>query len=199
MKSLFFSVLLLVVVGIGVYFVVNKGEQGQVVEESNPVIFTDQEINLEFTYPEGDDGYILKQMGASGEVLGLVDFIVLTKTEDTLKEIPIGGEGPAIISIAVYENTKKEWPAVWVMNNPRLSNYNLKMEEPRETSVDGAKAVNYFADGLYASNNFIVTNGKYVYVFSGQYLDKDSKIFTDFENILSSVKFIPNELDREAF
>jgi len=59
-----------------------------------------------------------------------------------------------------------------------------------DVTVGGEKAIRYGADGLYASENVVVSRGEKIYVITGQYIDKDSEIGRDFEPLLSSIRFL---------
>ncbi len=149
--------------------------------------FSDANLGLEFKYPAG---YVL-QVGAGADGNSeFVQSLVLLTAEDAAAPRPIGGEGPATITIQIFKNTLKQWPAVWAETHPQFSNINLKQGEVKEVVVGGAKAVRYLADGLYASDNVVVAHGEKIYVFSGMFISEDSDLRRDFEPLLNSVTFI---------
>ncbi len=181
---------LLVLLGGFLYFTKNQKEPA-----STTAVYSSQELGFEFTHNTGPNGYVVSDATPANKEGDLLSTVVLMQTKD--KEnldkngAPVGGEGPATIAVNVFKNTKNRQPSVWAMENPTLSNYNLKLTEPAETVVGGANAVSYKADGLYASNNVVVAHGGYIYVFTGMYLDENSNLSRDFLPLINSVKFIP--------
>lgn len=118
--------------------------------------------------------------------------ILLQRTEDAKNPPPVGGEGPPSMVIAVFKNTKKQFPRMWADANVQYSNINLTTNTVTEEVVGGANAIRYMADGLYASENVVVAHGDNIYVITGQFLDQDSDLRRDFEPLLNSIRFIPN-------
>lgn len=190
MKKTLISFIILVIAATSIYLLV-KDSKNDRNEDTQYQKFSNNEIGLEFDYPTGDDGYVLSEVPSKDTKNELVTAIVLTSTEDSIQEPPEGGEGPAVISISVYKNSKKEWPQTWADSNPKYSLINLKIGEVYETVVGGANAIGYMADGLYASGNVVVAHGENVYVFSAQFMDEDSEIINDFNKILASIQFVP--------
>jgi hypothetical protein len=161
----------------------------------NTAVYSNPELQLEFTYKTGPDGYVVEERNPSQTTSGEVKTIILMRAED--KEnldkngAPVGGEGPATITINILKNLKSRQASVWAMENVAYSNYNLKSGEPTEAVVGGANAVRYLADGLYASDTVVVASGGYIYVFTGMYLDENSALRRDFQPLIESVKFVP--------
>lgn len=153
-------------------------------------IFSSPSLGLEFQYPTGADGYILKEIDSLEAPADLVREIVLTRTEDADKNLPAEGEGPPTLTLLVFKNTSKQWPQIWADQHVQYSNINLKIGEVSETTVGGANAIRYIADGLYASQNIVLAHGDYVYMISGMFIDKNSPLYSDFEPLVKSVRFI---------
>ncbi|MFN4181554.1 MAG: hypothetical protein ACK4FA_02570, partial [Candidatus Paceibacteria bacterium] len=122
-----------------------------------------------------------------------ITLIKTTDKENMENNPPIGGENPPVISIYVLKNDKKEFSRDIALNNTQYSNFNLKVGQETETIVGGANAIRYIADGLYTSVNLVVAHGENAYILTGQYMDSNSPTVADFENILSSFKFIPTD------
>lgn len=99
-----------------------------------------------------------------------------------------GGEGPPVITIQSFSNLSGLSPQAWAEQNVQLSNYNLKMGEVSATTVAGNQAIAYEADGLYASRNVVFTDDTRIYHASGQFLDRDSALYRDFEPLVDSIK-----------
>lgn len=153
--------------------------------------FSSSELGLEFNYKAGSDGYVLEEMSSSAVGSGPMKTLVLTRSEDKLSGVPVGGEGPPTITLNIFDNKNKQWPQTWVDTHTQYSNINLKITNPVETSIGGAKAIRYMADGLYVSDNVVITHGDSVYMVSGMFLEEDSNLRRDFQPLLDSIRFIP--------
>jgi hypothetical protein len=165
-------------------------------EEVNYKTYSSGELGLEFKYRGSPDGYVLREISPSPaeSASGLVSTLILVPEADSGAEMPVGGETPPAITLRVVKNDKKEWPAVWAEANNIWSNINLKLADPVEYTVGGAKAVRYPADGLYMSDNVVATHGEFAYVISGAYMDEDSDIRQDFLPFVESIVFVPASL-----
>lgn len=177
--------LVVILVLIGAYFLWPT-------ETNNYQIFTSPELGLQFSYPTG---YELKVGAGADGNSEFVQSLVLMTAQDAATPPPVGGEGPATITIQVFKNTLKQWPLIWAETHPQFSNINLKQGEVSEVVVGGAKAVRYLADGLYATDTVVVAHGENIYVFSGMFITEDSDLRRDFSPLIDSVSFIrqPNQ------
>jgi hypothetical protein len=176
---------------IGYFTVLIDDKKSGVSNDVQYEVFSDSELGIEFKYRLGPDGYVLEEMMPFGENDGFIKTLILFRTEDKLRGMPVNGEGPPVMAIHIFNNLKKQSPLSWAESNIQYSNINLKIGEVLEASVDGARAIRYMADGLYASENTVVTHGDSAYVITGQFLDQNSAIRRDFEPLLDSVHFIP--------
>jgi hypothetical protein len=149
------------------------------------------DIGLEFDYRTGPSGYVLDERIPADLGEELIRFIILHQAKDTQSETPVGSEGAPVISIAVLANPAKQFPGVWAEAHLPYSNINLKSGPVEETVVGGANAIRYVADGLYASENVIVAHGGNIYVITGQFLDQNSNLRSDFTPLVESIRFIP--------
>ncbi|MCK9352187.1 MAG: hypothetical protein WCT49_03105 [Candidatus Paceibacterota bacterium] len=169
-------------------FIIQKEKRNRV-----QAAFKSDKLGLEFSYPSGPEGYVLEErMPIEGEK-DLIQTIILLRTEDKLNEsnIPVGGEGPATITISVFKNSKQLPPEAWAEENIMYSNTNLRRGEISRTTISGAKAIRYFTDGLYASENAVIADNDRAYVITGMFLDEDSDLRRDFEPLIRSFKIIP--------
>ncbi len=154
------------------------------------------EIGIEFPFRKGPNGYVVTteeaEMNTSPDfVLGyqfMLESDVLEMSNTTTPR-----EGPPVIALRVYKNSAKLWPAVWVTRHPLESNIELAMTDPVETAVGGAKAIKYTVDGLYATNTYVVTNGDFVFIFTGSYIDDSSPMKADLETMIQNTMFIPTK------
>ncbi len=162
--------------------------------ESEPMTYSSSEFGLEFSYQAGPAGYVLKEMVLDDSVAiaaGHEKTFIFYRTEDTLAAPPEGGEGPPVIALSVFKNTKNQLSRAWADTHTLYSNINLVMGEVEETVIGGANAIRYRADGLYASDNVVAVSGGKVYMITGQFLDENTDIRRDFDAFLSTIRFIP--------
>ncbi len=155
---------------------------------------TDQKAGITFTYRKGPGGYMIHPLPISQEtnphfVRGYQ--LMLESDMHAQTDTSVPREGSPTIAMRIYTNPEKLWPSVWAQKNPAESNVSLMMGTETETAVGGAKAVSYVADGLYATNTYVVTQGAYVYVFTGASIDDMSPQKRDFLDIIGSVTFFP--------
>ncbi len=189
-KKISYLIILLVIVLIGGYFVFS-GDKGveNLPESSNTTIHSDSEFGFEFSYRTGPDGYVLEEVRPTDLGTNFIKALILFRTEDTEREMPVGGEGPPVMAVAVFDNPERQSPQVWADTNVQYSTINLKIGDVSETTVGGASAIRYMADGLYVSENLIVANGEHIYIITGQFLDQDSDIRRDFSPLVQSIRF----------
>lgn len=158
--------------------------------ESQTLTYTGTDIGLKFKYT---NEYIVdERMPVDlGEVM--IKTIILPRVEDVNNPPPEGGEGAPVITISVFTNEDNQSADVWALENEQYSLFNLKLGDESEAVVGGANAVRYMADGLYASENYVVAHGGLIYVITGQFMDENSDIRNDFVNLVESIEFIPVE------
>lgn len=187
-------ILIVLVILAGLSFFVTQIDDDKTIETVNnqEVTFSDTELGLEFDYRVGPLGYVLEETTPANAQNNLVRILTLIKSEDKLGEVPLGGEWPPVISVSIFENSKKQLPQAWADENIQYSNINLKFGEVFESLVGGAKAIRYMSDGLYASENAVIMNGDNIYLVNGQFIDEDSSIRRDFLLLLESINFISN-------
>lgn len=155
-------------------------------------MLSDAEANIEFPYRKGPNGYVAESLPTSAStdpdfVKGYNFILETDKTE--LENATDPREGPPTIMVRIYENPERVLPSVWAMRHPNESNVELALQEPNETAVGGANAIEYTADGLYATNTYIVTSNSKVYVFTASYIDDSSPMKADIKTIINDVTF----------
>ena len=188
-------ILLLLTVAIISYFAIRPKADtpsNPITTQNQTTTYTD-ESGLQFDYRTGPEGYVLGKALPSVETTSSNVFlrtVYLTSTADTIQEVPVGGEGPQMITVHIYKNTKNQSSSVWANANPSASGIDRKMGEPQETVVGGANAVRYMADGLYATDTVVVAHGGYMYVIGGMFIDEESQIRKDFGSFLDSIRFV---------
>ena len=191
MKKIFIAVVVIALAVGGYYYLkINDSKTGES-PEGQKAVYSKNDIGLQFEYPAGPAGYVVEERMPVDLGTGLTRVIILTRTEDSTKTPPEGGEGPPVIAISVFENPKKQFARTWADENMQYSNINLAQGDISEAVVGGANAIRYMADGLYASENIVVAHGDSVYVVTGQFIDANSDLRRDFAPLVSSITFIP--------
>jgi hypothetical protein len=190
MKTFIYWIIFLAVVAGSIFGLMKISQKTAPIGETTT--YSESSVGLEFDYEVGQNGYVLMEAGEEDpNIIKNITLMRVADSESMSSDPDFVGEGPAAISINVFENTAKQFPLSWAMENNAYSNYNLKTEENLEMVVGGANAISYLADGLYPSQNVVVAHGSYMYVFTGQYMEVGNKMHKDFSNLINSIKFIP--------
>lgn len=174
--------LVILAVAIGIYYW-NDGRS-----VSAPSSFADESLGVTFDYDE--ENYVLLEQASNESNPGLIKSIVLMQKADyqsILNGEREGGEGPAAISLQAYNNPLNLSAEDWVNQNPNLSNSPLIMGSLSEKNVAGQDGVSYVADGLYASRNVVFAANDKIYFASGQFMDRDSDLYREFDEFLESL------------
>lgn len=203
MKALVVGVLSIALL-VGVFFAFNsyiyhekqadqptsEGQDTDTVTMISTYAFYDE--GLKFEYPSGDAGYIITDLPVTADEVMPVRSVRLLPTADYVDEQNReGGEGSPAWVVSVYKNTEKLHPAVWVDRNKMVSNIDMAMDTPKETSIDGANTVAYRIDGLYPTDVYVIAHGGYIFVASVSFIDESSRTFQDRMAWLDSFTFVP--------
>jgi|GEM_PF-2193991 len=148
------------------------------------------EADVSFNYRKEPNGYILDSSSVAADNNLVYDYS-LTHVSDlgdpVVPEVP--GEAPPTIQLRVYNNPEKLAIENWIKQNPALSNITLALTDLTETEVGGRAAYKYQADGLYATDYYIVGHGTYILVFTAAYSTGESPLISDLQNLLESIIF----------
>lgn len=155
-------------------------------------------LGVSFEYKSGLDNYVVDDLSSligeqpSGtKVLGAYR-VMNTKDKIELETAEGGYEGPPTINLLIFSNNNNQSASMWVDSFPLFSNINLVIGDvDRDAVVGGANAVKYRTDGLYRSDNVVVAHGGYIYHFTGSFMEEQSAIHRDFQQLIDSVEFTP--------
>lgn len=151
----------------------------------------DTTFGYEFSYRKGPDGYITLEDNESIHPDFVTGVRLFNSTEyNELISSNDVREGLPAMRLRMYENPKKLFASVWVEENQSEVNYQLKQGEESEAVVGGANAVHYKADGLFTTDVYVIAYDSRIYVLMGDYLDTDSIIYQDFNDLVNSFTFI---------
>lgn len=156
-------------------------------------VINDTELSVTFPYRKGPNGYVMEPVparpGADPDFVKGYTFMLESDYRE-LQNATEPREGPPTIQMRAYRNPSYLTAALWPGEHPRESNIELALSAPVDTLVGGEGAVRYTADGLYATDTYVVTSGSYIYLFTGAYIDENSVQRTDFNAMIRSVAFI---------
>lgn len=121
-------------------------------------------------------------------VFDKVDEPEATTTADVTVTTDKGPTTTATATAAVDEGgqTLREWAAA----HSGFTAYGLRAGEPEDTSLDGADAIRYMADGPFQSEVYVVDYRNKYYVIIGQYADEDSDIRRAFNTLIGDIFFL---------
>lgn len=152
----------------------------------------DAVLGYEFSYRKGPDGYITLEVNESEDADFVSGLTLINRAEyEEMQNSLDAREGPPAMQLRVYTNPENLHAPVWAMRKPKESNVELAMGDTEEAVVGGANATHYVADGLYPTDTYVVASNNHIYVLTGSYLDKDSAIYKDFQDLVNSFTFIP--------
>lgn len=148
------------------------------IREVEENIYESDRFGIRFSYP---DGYELQEREqAPGQSA------IIIMEEDVV--IPENGEGPPTITIVIHDNASGQSLESWVRND-RDSNFQLSSGTFATGTVHGRTAIMYKSDGLYPTDNVVVSHKGGVIHLSGGYLTPEDEIRSDFQKVLSSIEF----------
>lgn len=166
-----------------------------------------EDLNFSFTYESGETALSsMETLPQQSENPNLLKMYVLMESKaldefNKDKENEEGREAPPAISVLVFEraSTTEAENATssssfdrikkWAEDNSQFSSINLAQGNIEETKIDGAPAIHYQADGLYAQDIYVVKYGKRMYLFVGQHLEEGDYMQTSYNKLIGSVLF----------
>ena len=209
MKKVALIFILVLLVGVVLVYILQTSLRGTLEEgiadtpvgdETVSEQYKDAVSGLTFSYRAGSDAYILLEQDSNDITaethVKTVTLMRLNEYEEVLASTE-PREGPPAIQLHVFENPNQLSPNAWAEEYLAYSNFNLIIGDSEETTVSGAEAITYRADGLYVSENYVVVHGDNAYVLTGQFLDESSDIRQDFAELVSSITFTTSSVQQE--
>lgn len=193
-KHLFTIIGVAVLVGVGFYALnsyIYSEKQSESSEDTLSTYVSDA-YGFSFDYPEGETGYVLREVVPSPQDDSDLKHIVVLMQKsdyDALQDAPqdIPREGPPTINVAVYDNPQNQSAGEWVDAHSSAVNRDLVLGAVTEGTVAGERALRMKTDGLYVTNVVVVPHKGRIYLFTGGFIDEHSSLVRDFESILLSV------------
>lgn len=144
---------------------------------------------LSFVYKVSD--YIVREPYIPGQIESLVEALIVVPASEQAavdRGERENSEYPAVIAIQIFRNPQGYSPQEWIENNPLISNITLKQGEFEEREVAGRPAIAYESEGLYSNQHIIFADKDLIYFLDGQYLDRDTDLYRDFEPLVDSIE-----------
>ncbi|MFN3188456.1 MAG: hypothetical protein ACK42D_02855 [Candidatus Paceibacteria bacterium] len=159
---------------------------------SNLSVARDAVLGYEFSYRDGQQGYITLEDNGSTHP-DFVSGIILANWSEYEEFISAtdAREGSPTMNVRVYNNSKSLTASAWLKEHGSEVHYVTASNE-EATTVAGVPALYLLTDGLYQTNTYVVAHNNHIYVLSGSYLDVNDQINTDFEALVESFTFIDN-------
>lgn len=203
------AALLILAIGFGAYHFYQKNQNGEAAMVASEMVEND-DLDLEFKYPGGDDGFVLLEPDGTQQGI-LKSYLMLPKADyESYKAVEGPTEAPAGMNIFVFaleddEATSTEDEADtatdtpregritrlqnWATDNSDFTSINLAKATPEVVELDGVKALHYQADGLYQQDIYLVSYKERAYMFVGQYNEMTDITYTSFQQLMQSVSF----------
>ena len=158
-------------------------------DSTNTQEYEKEDLNIKFSYP---DGYILKERETGNGERFRYSITLLEDTE-TVRAIlngeMSGTEYPPTINVDIYQNNlDKMTPEEWIRNTSE-SNYKLSTGKILKINLQGEEGLVYKWSGLYEGVTTVFGDERYIYAFSVNFFEREDKIFSDYESVLSSLSF----------
>jgi hypothetical protein len=143
--------------------------------------YTDEEIGLQFEFNSIPNGYTLEE----AEDINTIKTLTLQSSKEYS---PINSDGTPAITIEVFNPGPNTTPNDWILNYPH-SNYTLE-SKTENIEIDNKNALSYNWNGLYQGETTTVAHKGWVYSISVMYNEKNSQIYKDYKDLLSSIKIL---------
>lgn len=172
------ALIILLLIGGSLYFLLKSGilESPERLENS----YRNEVYGISFEYPEG---YVLDERELGNGERRHYHISLFEDTpfvRDLLAGNVIGTEAPPAISVDFFQNNLDNEPLWrWIRGNNN-SNWKLSDERYASTTVGGAEAVKYTADGLYRGDYIVFLHGGNVVMLSVTYHTQGDKLRDDF-------------------
>lgn len=168
-----------------------KEESGQSNEVKTWATFLSDTLGLSFAYRTFPDGYMLIENETESE--GAFSYKIMKRSDyRELQESTEPREGPPVMTIEEFPNPGNRSLEDWIKTD-RRSNYALQGEEKggmKSEAIGGKNAIRYSWSGLYEGDSVAVIHQGSAVVMSVTYFGPGDQIRKDFEELLTSIRFI---------
>ena len=98
-------------------------------------------------------------------------------------------EGPISITVQVFDNPNNDSAGTWITEQASSVNYDADLGRLQPREVGSEDGVAYRFTGLYEGDATAFAHGGKIYLFSVTWMGPNDAIRSDFEDVLSSIRF----------
>lgn len=199
MKVIVSVVAVLALVAAGWWYMASTGDGSVTTDQLSDSQFREvdaSQFGLRFEYRTAPDGYVLTERSREeGEVTTFQHIYSLVRAVEyaELQASDEPREGPPTISISIFQNPAGRSAGEWGTGFAQYASAGEPVGDIVKATVDGVDGVEYLADGLYMSDQILITVGDWLYLFRGEWITADAQIRQDFHEIVASVSFVNEE------
>ncbi len=156
---------------------------------ATPITHVDADTGISFTYP---GTYTLTEEGADadGASTRIKTFVLMTREDRASLKTLIDTELPPAITIVAFQNPQALSAEAW-LGTTDAQMYTMPVLGTQQARIiDGEQGVTFAGDGLYASDNAVVTRGNTAVLLTGAYSDAQSPQRDVFDDVVGSLLFV---------
>src|SRR3989344_2985256 len=152
-------------------------------DNGHTLTFLSRPLKLSFSYPVA---YNLSEFEVTST---LPNHPAIVLTPVSALPLPKDGEGPPTITIQIFpKSTDGQSLESWIATTT-ASNFQLLDGSLVPVTISGVPAVRYHWRGLYEGNTIAFIHGPNTILLSGMYLSPEDPIVSDYESLVSSLRF----------
>lgn len=159
-------------------------------ESPAPMEYRNTSFGFSFSYPGGEDGYVLVEnvtTKRSFDPYLSLSLFNADEYEDFQQAIE-PREGPPSLTVEVFSVEDYPTPVAFAVNHP-LSNYTQGPGELSDVEIGGEAGVSFTWSGLYEGRTSVVLHEDRFYVWSVQALEPQGSMTVDYHALLETVSF----------
>jgi hypothetical protein len=144
--------------------------------------YSNDTYGISFSYP---DYYLVTERELGN---GERDHFSLTLMQKGDANIPPNSDGPAVISLDIYQNNLDTLGIERWLKEHNASNFKLSNGQYQTFELEGRPAVSYHWSGLYEAEAVAFEHAGNIVAVSGQYISPEDQILKDYQNLIQSIR-----------
>lgn len=177
-------------IGGGYYFMNKPAASDDVVTPENQewAEYKNETAGFSFEYRTSPDGYVVIDQLAGTEAenpdIAAAITLMLSADQAELLSATVPREAPPTLNVAVIKNPNKYSLQEWIEVESGFGDLGFLLDSAQKVNVDGREGIRFTSDGLYTLQNIVVADEDRIFVLIGAYIDTESHIYRDFEQML---------------